>query len=326
MKPALSAIAMLAGLACVPLATSAQATDYPSRNVTFVVPTGPGAGTDLLARILATKLSERLGKSFVVENRPGAGTVIAASAVVKSAPDGHTLLMGTSTPLAINATLHKKLPYDPAKDFTPLALIATVPFVMVLNNDVAARSVTDFIRLAKEKPGEFSYGSTGPGTPFHLYAELFSSMTGIQMVHVPYKAAVAGMSDLMGGRLHVMMTDFASSLPLIRDGRVRALGVTTRTPAPAAPDIKPIAELGVPGFEAAAWQMVVAPAGTPKPVVDKLHAELKAVMAQPDTRAQIEKIGLVPVETGSPAELQRFIESEIARWGKVVEKSGASVE
>ena len=326
MKPALSAIAMLAGLACVPLATSAQATDYPSRNVTFVVPTGPGAGTDLLARILATKLSERLGKSFVVENRPGAGTVIAASAVVKSAPDGHTLLMGTSTPLAINATLHKKLPYDPAKDFTPLALIATVPFVMVLNNDVAARSVTDFIRLAKEKPGEFSYGSTGPGTPFHLYAELFSSMTGIQMVHVPYKAAVAGMSDLMGGRLHVMMTDFASSLPLIRDGRVRALGVTTRTPAPAAPDIKPIAELGVPDFEAAAWQMVVAPAGTPKPVVDKLHAELKAVMAQPDTRAQIERIGLVPVETGSPEELTRFIRSELARWGKVVVKSGASVE
>ena len=326
MKPALSAIAMLAGLACVPLATSAQATDYPSRNVTFVVPTGPGAGTDLLARILATKLSERLGKSFVVENRPGAGTVIAATAVVKSPPDGYTLLMGTSTPLAINATLHKKLPYDPAKDFTPLALIATVPFVMVLNNDVAARSVTDFIRLAKEKPGEFSYGSTGPGTPFHLYAELFSSMTGIQMVHVPYKAAVAGMSDLMGGRLHVMMTDFASSLPLIRDGRVRALGVTTKTPAPAAPDIKPIAELGVPGFEAAAWQMVVAPAGTPKPVVDKLHAELKAVMAQPDTRAQIERIGLVPVETGSPEELTRFIRSEIARWGKVVVKSGASVE
>ena len=326
MKPALSAIAMLAGLACVPLATSAQATDYPSRNVTFVVPTGPGAGTDLLARILATKLSERLGKSFVVENRPGAGTVIAASAVVKSAPDGHTLLMGTSTPLAINATLHKKLPYDPAKDFTPLALIATVPFVMVLNNDVAAHSVTEFVRLAKQKPGEFSYGSTGPGTPFHLYAELFSNMTGIQMVHVPYKAAVAGMSDLMGGRLHVMMTDFASSLPLIRDGRVRALGVTTRTPAPAAPDIKPIAELGVPDFEAAAWQMVVAPAGTPKPVVDKLHAELKAVMAQPDTRAQIERIGLVPVETGSPEELTRFIRSEIARWGKVVVKSGASVE
>ena len=324
MKRALSAIAIVA--AFLALATSAQATDYPSRNVSFIVPTGPGAGTDLLARILAAKLSDRLGKSFVVENRPGAGTVIAATAVVKSPADGYTLLMGTSTPLAINATLHKKLPYDPAKDFAPLALIATVPFVMVLNNDVAAHSVTEFVRLAKQKPGEFSYGSTGPGTPFHLYAELFSSMTGIQMVHVPYKAAVAGLADLMGGRLHVMMTDFASSLPLIRDGRVRALGVTTRTPAPAAPDIKPIAELGVPDFEAAAWQMVVAPAGTPKPVVDKLHAELKAVMAQPDTRAQIERIGLVPVETGSPEELTRFIRSEIARWGKVVVKSGASVE
>ena len=326
MAPALSAISALTALALLAFGAPAHALDYPERNVTFVVPTGPGAGTDLLARILAAKLTDRLGKSFVVENRPGAGTVIAATAVVKSPPDGHTLLMGTSTPLAINATLHKKLPYDPAKDFMPLALIATVPFVLVLNNEVPAHSVADFIKLAKEKPRGFSYGSTGPGTPFHLYAELFSSMTGIQMVHVPYKAAVAGLADLMGGRLQVMMTDFASSLPLIREGKVRALGVTTKTPAPAAPELKPIAELGVPGFEAAAWQMVVAPAATPKAVVDKLHAELKAIMALPETRAQIEKIGLVPVATGSPAELQRFVASEIARWGEVVKKSGASVE
>jgi tripartite-type tricarboxylate transporter receptor subunit TctC len=316
----------VAGLALLAFAAPALAQDYPTRNVTFIVPTGPGAGTDLLARILAAKLTDRLGKSFVVENRPGAGTIIAASAVAKSAPDGYTLLMGTSTPLAINATLHKKLPYDPARDFMPLALIATVPFVLVVNNDVAAHSVADFIKLAREKPGAFSYGSTGPGTPFHLYAELFSSMTGIRMVHVPYKAAVAGMADLMGGRLQVMMTDFASSLALIRAGKVRALGVTTRTPAPAAPELKPIAELGVPGFEAAAWQMVVAPAAMPKPIVDKLHAELKAIMALPETREQIEKIGLVPVETGSPGDLQRFVTSEIARWGKVVERSGASVE
>ena len=262
----------------------------------------------------------------MVENRPGAGTVIAASAVAKAAPDGYTLLMGTSTPLAINATLHKKLPYDPATDFVPLALIATVPFVLVINNDLPAHSVADFIKLAKEKPNAFSYGSTGPGTPFHLYAELFSSMTGIQMVHVPYKAAVAGLADLMGGRLQVMMTDFASSLPLIREGKVRALGVTTTTPAPAAPELKPIAQLGVAGFDAAAWQMVVAPANMAKPIVDKLHAELKAIMAMPDTRAQIEKIGLIPVETGPPEDLQRFIHAEIARWGKVVKQSGASVE
>jgi tripartite-type tricarboxylate transporter receptor subunit TctC len=317
---------IIVALASCATVVPSAAQDYPNRNVTFVVPTGPGAGTDLLARILAAKLSERLGKSFVVENRPGAGTVIAANAVAKAAPDGYTLLMGTSTPLAINASLHKKLPYDPANDFTPLALIATVPFVLVVNNDLPAKTVQEFIALARQRPGAFTYGSTGPGTPFHLYAELFSSMTGLQMVHVPYKAAVAALADLMGGRLQVMMTDFASSLPLIREGKVRALGVTTRTPAPAAPEIAPIAELGVPGFEAAAWQMVVAPAAMPKEVVDKLHAELKAVMALPDTREQIARIGLVPVETGPPAELQRFVTSEIARWAKVVERSGASVD
>ena len=209
-------------------APAMQAQDYPTRNVTFIVPTGAGAGTDLLARILAPRLSERLGKPFVVENRPGAGTVIAADAVAKASPDGYTILMGTSTPLAINVTLHKKLPYDPAKDFMPLALIATVPFVLVINNDLPAKSVREFIELAKSKPGAFSYGSTGPGTPFHLYAELFSSMTGIRMVHVPYKAAVAALVDLMGGRLQVMMTDLASSRQLIREGKVRALGVTTQ--------------------------------------------------------------------------------------------------
>jgi tripartite-type tricarboxylate transporter receptor subunit TctC len=305
---------------------AAMAQDYPARNVTFIVPTGAGAATDLLARILAPRLSDRLGKSFVVENRPGAGTVIAADAVAKSNADGHTILMGTSTPLAINATLHKKLPYDPAKDFMPLALIATVPFVLVVNNDLPAHSVQEFIALAKSKPGAFSYGSTGPGTPFHLYAELFSSMTGIQMVHVPYKAAVAAQVDLMGGRLQVMMTDFTSSLELINGGKLRALGVTTKSRAPAAPNIAPIAELGVPGFDASAWQMVVAPAATPKPVVDKLHAELKSIMAMPETRAAITRIGLVPADTGSPAELQAFVRSEIVRWGEVVKRSGASVE
>jgi tripartite-type tricarboxylate transporter receptor subunit TctC len=317
---------LLAAATLVLSGTAAPAQVYPSRNVTFVVPTGPGAGTDLLARILATKLTERLGKSFVVENRPGAGTVIAATAVAKAPADGYTLLMGTSTPLAINASLHKKLPYDPVKDFAPLALIATVPFVLVVNNDLPAATVQEFIALARQRPGAFSYGSTGPGTPFHLYAELFGSMTGIQMVHVPYKAAVAGLADLMGGRLQVMMTDFASSLPLIRERKVRALGVTTRTPAPAAPEIAPIAELGVPGFEAAAWQMVVAPAATPKEIVDKLHGELKTVMALTDTREQIAKIGLVPVDTGPPADLQRFIAAEVDRWAKVVERSGASAD
>jgi tripartite-type tricarboxylate transporter receptor subunit TctC len=315
--------ALLLAVLAAPLA---QAQDYPTRNVTFVVPTGPGAGTDLLARILAPRLSERLGKSVVVENRPGAGTVIAAEAVAKANPDGYTILMGTSTPLAINASLHKKLPYDPAKDFMPLGLIATVPFVLVINNDLPARAVREFIELARSKPGAFSYGSTGPGTPFHLYAELFSSMTGIRMVHVPYKAAVAALVDLMGNRLQVMMTDLASSQQLIREGKVRALGVTTRTRTDVVPDIAPIAEVGVPGFDAAAWQMVVAPAGTPKPAVERLHADIKAIMAMPETRQAIARIGLVPVDSGAPQELQAFVRSEIIRWRDVVERSGASVD
>lgn len=305
---------------------SALAQDYPTRNVTFIVPTGPGAATDLLARILAPQLGERLGKPFVVEDKPGAGTMTASNAVAKSTPDGYTILMGTSTPLAINATLYKHLPYDPATDFVPLALIARIPFVLVVNNDLPVRSVAELIAYAKAHPGELSYGSTGPGTPFHLNGALFSAMTGIEMVHVPYKAVVDAQVDLMGGRIHVMFTDFTSSVPLIRAGKMRALGVTTKTPAAAMPELKPIAELGVPGFDAAAWQMVAAPAATPRPIVDKLHDTLQAIMALPETRDAITHIGLIPADAASVEELQAFVRSEIVRWGDVVKRSGASVD
>lgn len=250
----------------------------------------------------------------------------ASNAVAKSTPDGYTILMGTSTPLAINATLYKHLPYDPAKDFMPLALIATIPFVLVVNNDLPVHSVAELIAYAKAHPGELSYGSTGPGTPFHLNAELFSAMTGIQMVHVPYKAVVDAQVDLMGGRIQVMFTDFTSSVSLIKAGKMRALGVTTKTRAAAMPELQPIAELGVPGFNAAAWQMVVAPAATPKPVIDKLHNELEAIMALPQTRDAITRIGLVPADASSIEDMQAFIRSEIIRWGEVVKRSGATVD
>jgi tripartite-type tricarboxylate transporter receptor subunit TctC len=319
-----AALALAAAVGLSP--TIAPAQDYPARNVTFIVPTGAGAGTDLLTRILAPKLSERLGKSFVVENRAGGGTIIAMRAMLGAPHDGYTIMMGTSTPMAINATLHKKLPYDPAKDVMPIALIATVPFVLMVNNDLPVRTVEEFIKYAKERPGQLSYPSTGPGTPFHLYAELFSSMTGLKMVHVPYRAAVAGLADLMGGRLQVMFGDFAASLPLIREGKVRALGVTTNSRVSFAPEFAPISELGVPGYSAFAWMMVIAPVGTPKPVIDKLHSELKTIMAMPETRAQIDKIGLVPVDTGSVPELQAYVKSEIVRWGDVVRKAGAVIE
>jgi tripartite-type tricarboxylate transporter receptor subunit TctC len=320
MRSALALLLVLFGTA------SAPAQDYPTRNVTFIVPTGPGAATDLLARLLAPQLGERLGKPFVVENRPGAGTMTASNAVAKATPDGYTILMGTSTPLAINATLYKHLPYDPATDFMPLALIATIPFVLVVNNDLPVHSVGELIAYAKAHPGELSYGSTGPGTPFHLNGELFSAMTGIQMVHVPYKAVVDAQVDLMGGRIQVMFTDFTSSVPLIKDGKMRALGVTTKTRAAAMPDLAPIAELGVLGYDAAAWQMVAAPAATPRPIVDKLHNELEAIMALPETRQAITRIGLVPADNMSIEQLQAFVRSEIVRWGEIVKRSGASVD
>jgi tripartite-type tricarboxylate transporter receptor subunit TctC len=315
-----------ASLLVLAAATGALAQDYPTRNVAFIVPTGAGAATDLLARILSPRLGDRLGKAFVVENRPGAGTLTASNAVAKATPDGYTILMGTSTPLAINATLYKHLPYDPAKDFMPLALIATIPFVLVVNNDLPVHSVAELIAYAKAHPGELSYGSTGPGTPFHLNGALFSTMTGIEMVHVPYKAVVDAQVDLMGGRIQVMFTDFTSSVPLIKDGRMRALGVTTKNRAAAMPELVPIADLGVPGFDAAAWQMVVAPAATPRPIIDKLHTELEAIMALPDTRNAITRIGLIPADSASVEDLQAFIRSEIVRWGEVVKRSGASVE
>jgi tripartite-type tricarboxylate transporter receptor subunit TctC len=304
----------------------AWAEDYPTHNVIFVVPTGAGAATDLLARILAPPLGDRLGKSFVVENRPGAGTLTGSNAVAKATPDGYTILMGTSTPLAINATLYKHLPYDPATDFMPLALIATVPFVLVVNNDLPVHSVRELIAYGKAHPGELSYGTTGTGSPFHLNAELFSALAGIQMVHVPYKAVVDAQVDLMGGRIQVMFTDFTSSVPLIKADKMRALGVTTKTAAAAMPDLAPIADLGVPGFDAAAWQMVAAPAATPTPIVDKLHGELEAIMALPDTRSAVTRIGLVPADSHSIAELQAFVRSEIVRWGEVVKRAGASVD
>jgi len=305
---------------------NALAQDYPTRNVTLVVPTGPGAATDLLARILSPQLGDRLGKPFVVEDRPGAGTMTASNGGAHASPDGYTLLMGTSTPLAIVATLYKHLPYDPAKDFMPLALIATIPFVLVVNNDLPVHSVREFIAYAKAHPGELSYGSTGPGTPFHLNAELFSAMTGIQMVHVPYKAVVDAQVDLMGGRIQVMFTDFTSYVPLITAGKMRALGVTTKIRAAAMPDLEPIAELGVPGFNAAAWQMMVVPVATPRPIVDKLHNEIEAIKALPETRSAITRIGLVSADNSSIEDLQAFVRSEIVRWGEVVKRSGATVD
>jgi tripartite-type tricarboxylate transporter receptor subunit TctC len=296
-------------------ASGAAAQNYPTRPVTIIVPYAAGGGTDLLARMVGQKLEQRLGKSFVVENRPGGGTVIAALAVAKAPPDGYTLLMGTSTPLAINATLHKKLPYDPATDFMPLALMANVPFVLVVNPSLPIKSVNELIKFAKANPKSLSYGTSGPGSPHHLYAELFKSMTGIEMTHVPYKGSVPAITDVVAGHIPLMFCDLAPAQPMIKEGKVRALGVSSAVRVASLPDVAPIAEVGVPGFEAVARQMLVAPANTPQPIVDTLYKEMKVVLALPEIKQRINELGMIPIDSPSPDEMARYVKTEIVRWG-----------
>ncbi len=312
-------VAALVSLAATP---AVRAQDYPTRQITLIAPWPAGGAVDALCRTLAPSLSDRLGKPVVVENRPGAGSVIGTAAGAKAAPDGYTLVMGGSGSLAIGATLYKSIPYDPTKDFEPIALIGQIPFVLVVNPSLPVGSVAELIKFAKDNPGKLSYGSGGPGSPHHLYAELLKSMTGIEMTHIPYKGSAPALTDVVAGHIPLLFSDTVPSLPLIREGKVRALGVSSAIRLPSAPEIPPIAEAGVPGFDAAGWGMILAPAHTPKEIVTKLHAALKGAMAQPDVQQQIIKLGMVPVTSAPPGELQGFINSEMARWGKVVHQAG----
>jgi tripartite-type tricarboxylate transporter receptor subunit TctC len=300
----------------------ARAQDYPARVVTMVSPYAAGGGADLLARVVAQKLTDRLGKSFVVENRLGAGGVIAAASVARAAPDGYTLFMGTSTQLAIQVTLHRTLPYDPAADFAPVALVASVPFVLLVNPSLPVRTVMDLIRFAKDRPGELSYGSSGVGGPPHLYMELLETMTGIRMTHIPYKGTAQAIVDVVAGHVPIMFSDIAPALAMLQAGRLRALGISSATRFEALPDIPPLNEAGVPGFDAVAWTMLVAPAKTPRPIVDRLAAEVKSIVAAPDVRKQFIETGNLPLISPAPAQLQPYLDAEIIRWRKVVEQAG----
>jgi tripartite-type tricarboxylate transporter receptor subunit TctC len=313
---------VVTGLAVAAAALGAQAQEYPTRQITLIAPWPAGGAVDALCRAVAPPLSDRLGKSVVVENRPGAGSVIGTAAGAKAAPDGYTMVMAGSGSLAISATMYKKLPYDPVKDFVPLALGGRIPFVLVANPSLPVRSVAELVQYAKEHPGMLSFASGGPGSPHHLYGELLKSMAGIEMTHVPYKGSAPALTDVIAGHVPLLFSDTVPSLPQIREGKVRALGVSTAIRLPSAPDIPPIAETGVPGFDAAGWGMFVVPAGTPKEVVSKLQAALTAVLALPDVQQQIVKLGMIPGGIASSEELERFIAAEIARWSKVVTQAG----
>jgi tripartite-type tricarboxylate transporter receptor subunit TctC len=315
-KPSLLALALAV------FSQFAAAQDYPTRPITLLVPYVAGGGTDLLARLIAKGLERRLGKPLVIDNRPGAGTVIAATAAARAQADGYTLFMATSTPMAINVSMHKNLPYDPTADFAPAGLVAQVPFYLVVNPALPINSIADLVALARAKPGTLSIASSGAGSAPHLYAELLKSMLGIEMTHVPYKGGAQSVQDVIAGHVSMVFSEWTTAKPLIATGKVRALGVSTAKRVAAAPDIPSLAEAGVAGYDAAAWQMVVAPARTPSAIVNRLNAELRAVVNEPDIRQEILGRGMDAIVTPPPEELARFVKSEIVRWRKVVERAG----
>jgi tripartite-type tricarboxylate transporter receptor subunit TctC len=297
-----------------------RADDFPSRPVTIVAPSAPGGLYSLFARILGNRLEQRLGRSFVVENRPGAASVLGAQFVARAAPDGYTLMIASGATLAVNVTLHRQLPYDPLADFVPIALIARVPEVLVVDPTLPVRSLADLAALGRTRP--LTFASAGPGTAQHLEGEMLKQALGLDMTHVPYKGALPALNDVMGGHVAMMFTPIANALSMIEAGKVRAIGLAARERAPALPDVAPLAELGVPGFEASGWFMLVAPAATPRGIVERLHAEARAILADPELRAQFVRQGLIPVDTPSPDELRAYVREQIAYWDRTLHRIG----
>jgi tripartite-type tricarboxylate transporter receptor subunit TctC len=315
-------LALLGLIAATADGAAAQVPEYPNRPVAFIVPFAPGGVTSLFARVLGQKLEQRLGKPFVVENRPGGGGVTAATAVAHAVPDGYTIMMASSTVLAINVTVRKNLPYDPRTELTPIALLARVPFVLVVNPALPVRSVAELVKLAKDKPGQIAFGTPGPGTFHHLNAEMFKGIFGLNLVHVPYKGSAPALNDLVGGHIQMMFCDVPPARALIESGKIRALGVTTKDRVPAVKELPPLAEAGIPGYDTASWHTVTTTGGVPQPIVDKLSAHIREIMSDPAVTEALVKDGALPQVSPSPEEMKRFVASEIVRWGKVVTQAG----
>lgn len=300
---------------------AAVAQEFPQRPITIIVPFASGGAGDILARMVGQRLEKAWGQPVVVESRPGAGGVVGAVAASRAPADGYTLIIAPSPTMAVNVTLYKKLPYDPAADFTPLAMAAATPFVLVVNPSVPAKNVAEFVKYVKAQPAPLNYATAGRGVPHHLFMELLQSKTGMKMTPVPYKGSRPGLNDVIAGHVPAMFVDLGPALGQVRAGRVRALGVSMGQRVEAIADVPPINDT-VKGFDVASWQMFAAPSGTPRPVIDKLHRELKAILAMPDVREQILKAGMLPLETGSVEDLRAFVASEIKRWGDVVRQAG----
>jgi tripartite-type tricarboxylate transporter receptor subunit TctC len=316
--------ALLVVLSALLFGGTATAQDYPSRPVKIVVPFPAGGSNDIIARILAQKLGERTGQTFLIENRGGAGGNIGADAVATSEPDGYTLLLTAPPPLTINAALYKSLPYDPAKAFAPISLVASVPIVLAVNPSVEANNVGELIALAKAKPGTLNFGSSGNGSTNHLAGELLKSMTGINIVHLPYRGAAPAMNDLIAGHIPMMFDNIPAVLPQVQGKAIKAIAVAGAKRASALPDVPTVAESGVPGFEASAWFGLVAPAKTPAPVLAKLEGEVDAILKMPDVQKRFTELGAEPGNISGTA-FGQFLAEETAKWTKIIQSSGATI-
>ncbi len=305
------------------ISAGAAAQEWPTKPIRLVTPYPPGGTTDILSRLFAQRMD--LGQQIIIEARPGAGGNVGTEQVARATPDGYTLVMGASGPMAINASLFRKLPYDPAKDLAPIVLVASVPLVLVVHPSVPAKDVKELIALLKANPEKYTYASAGNGTPQHLSGELFKSMTGTRMAHVPYKGSGPAVNDLVGGQVPIAFESMIAVLPQVQAGRLRALGVTSAKRSPTVPDIPSLAESGVPGYESIAWYGVAGPAGIPKPIVERINREMRRVLNETEMKARLFAMGSASVH-GTPEQFGAFIRSEIQKWARVVKESGARVD
>jgi tripartite-type tricarboxylate transporter receptor subunit TctC len=314
----------VAAMLVVGVGAPAAAQDYPSRPVKIIVPFGAGGPADIYARFVGQHLQEALKQSFVIEDRPGAGSIIGTGEVAKAAPDGYTLLMMSNTHTT-NETLRPNKPFQLMRDFVPVAPVNYSDLIMAIHPDVPAKDLKEFLALLKSKPGALNYASSGPGTPYHMASELFKAMSGTDIVHVPHKASGEARNAVIGGHVQMMIDAITTTAPTVQGGQVRALGTTGKSRSKLMPDVPTISEAGVPGYEATIWLGLMAPAGTPKPIVDKLNAEVNKVLARPDVQAAWEKQGAVPLIM-TPAEFEKYLHGDIEKWAKVIQTAGIKVQ
>jgi len=320
-----AAVIAIAATTCFAGTDALHAQSYPARTVTLIVPSAAGGGTDTIARLIGDQLTKQLGQGFVVENRTGGGMLVGTTAAAKAAPDGYTLLVGLTGNMSVNPSLFANLSYDPLADFTPVAMLANYPFLVIVNNDLPVKSIKELIALLKSHPGKIDYASAGNGTGQHLAPELFKMMTGTEMGHVPYRGAQPAYQDVISGRVPVFLDNMSTAMSLAKGGKVRALAITSKKRSALMPELPTVDEAGVPGYEYYTWFGLWAPGRTPRPIVEKLYAEVQKALADPTVQQRIADTAGEPSNMAL-AQIEPFVKAEIAKWAEVVKRAGIKVE